>query len=221
MDDTQVRVHGKTNLTYRISRPERPRPPSFLFFHGLGGDENSMWVFAHTLPKMSVKLAIRGTFPWERGGYGWVPLASADGTSLDHFAQAGQEVRALVDDLGREGQIDRSSFAFVGFSQGAALSFAMAASGVLTPVGIIALAAFLPQGDLSRLSRLPIFWAHGERDELVPIARARADSGRLNEARSALTFCETHAGHKVGLECLQQLRPWLADLSKAVTVPPP
>jgi phospholipase/carboxylesterase len=215
MDETRLRTHSVTNLTYRVSRPEQPRPPSFLLFHGLGGDENSMWVFAHALPKTSAILAIRGPVPWEAGGFGWVPLTLADGTELGHFQDAGWSVRALVDDLSRERMIDGDSLALVGFSQGAALSFALAASGILRPVGIIALAAFLPLGSLDELSQLRVFWSHGEKDELVPIARARADAQRLERAGAALTYCETHAGHKVGIECLRLLRPWLAALSRS------
>jgi phospholipase/carboxylesterase len=98
----------------------------------------------------------------------------------------------------------------MGFSQGAALAFA-AAQGGMKVAGIIALAGFVPYGDLQGLENVPVFWGHGTHDELVPVERARKDVKRLLDGAAEVHFCEADVGHKLGIECTRGLKHWLRD----------
>ncbi len=99
----------------------------------------------------------------------------------------------------------------MGFSQGAALAFAYAARAESPLLGIASLAGFVPDGDLLGLHELPVFWAHGTADERIPIERARRDADRVVAAGAGLTFCEDAVGHKVGVNCMRDLKVWIAE----------
>jgi predicted esterase len=81
-------------------------------------------------------------------------------------------------------------------------------------------AGHLPQGDLSRLSGLPVFWGHGARDELIPVTGARKDVARLRAAGARVQYCEADVTHKLGSACLRELKQWIpacfGDLQKDV-----
>ena len=62
---------------------------------------------------------------------------------------------------------------------------------------------------------LPVFWAHGRRDDKVPIDSARA-SGRMLETWGVhVDFCESDSGHKVGADCLRALGGWVGRLDSS------
>ena len=97
----------------------------------------------------------------------------------------------------------------MGFSQGAALAFAIATQSELKPVAMIVASGFIPKGDLTGLRDISVFWGHGSHDEWIPIERAKREAKRLADMGLSVSFCETDVGHKLGLECLEGLREWL------------
>jgi phospholipase/carboxylesterase len=79
-------------------------------------------------------------------------------------------------------------------------------------VGI--LAGFIPSGleefaSQRPLEGKPFFVAHGTRDDMVPIDRARASIEILEQAGAQVTYCEDEVGHKVSLPCLRALREFM------------
>jgi predicted esterase len=97
----------------------------------------------------------------------------------------------------------------MGFSNGTAMSFAAAMTPISPPpAGIIAISGHLPEGDLSLLKGIPVYWGHGIRDAFIPIDTARSDAERLRQEAVPVTYCEADVGHKLGAECLNNLRSW-------------
>jgi len=56
-----------------------------------------------------------------------------------------------------------------------------------------------------------IFVAHGTLDQMVPIDRARASIGLLEQAGAQVTYCEDEVGHKLSANCLRALEAYLKD----------
>jgi len=183
-------------------------PPTLLviMLHGWSGDERAMWVFENVLPPSSMAVAIRGIFPVKNGGYQWTNESPSIDLDMTMFDAASIFLKTVTDDLVAELN-EPTRVVLMGFSQGAALAFASA--GDLMPDGIVAIAGFLPDGDIRHLSSVPVFWGHGVRDDHVPVSRAREDVAKLRKTGTEVAYCEVDVGHKLGLECAQGLEQWL------------
>ncbi len=195
-------------VTVRLRRPQGHDALHFLMLHGWSGDENVMWVLESVLPEDSYIVAARGIQRLSTGGYHWAGSSASTKVGFHDFEPAISALRTTLDGLRQTHDFGKGKLLVMGFSQGAALAFAVARAGI--PVaGIIALAGFVPDGDLHGLEQLPVFWGHGTHDERVPIERARVDAKRLLDARVELHYCEADVGHKLGIECARGLKEWL------------
>jgi phospholipase/carboxylesterase len=210
-----AREDPSSGLAYRIRLSETPGTPSFILLHGFGGDEGVLWVIESALPTGGLIASPRGLFAAEGGGYAWVSDNLGPGESLHDFNGARRVLVEWTEALQRSPGLDMDNTYLVGFSQGSALAFALTALGDLRPRGLIALAAYLPQGDLAGLAGTPVFWSHGTRDDRVPVERARRDVKRLQSAGALVDYCETDTGHKVGIECIRALKAWLLPASES------
>jgi predicted esterase len=190
-------------LTYRL---KQGNGSPIVLLHGLTGDETVMWAFLSALPRGRPVAAPRAPFASAGGGYSWV---EGEARTVEAYAEASSALVGLVEALGNIPPL------LVGFSQGAAMAFAATALKDVVPIAVVALSGFLPRGDLTSLRGKPVFWAHGLRDDKVPVELARADARRLSEAGAHVEFCESDVGHKVGVECLRGLKVWLADIENA------
>ena len=204
--------------TLRIRKTDHPSPRLLLMLHGFTGDENSMWVFARDLPSHYWIVAPRALHVAEPGGYSWRP--PQDGTfgrpSLEQLRLAAEALIRLVDAYQLSAQIDARVFDLMGFSQGAAMSnlLAFLYPERIRKTGI--LAGFVPSGLDELVSKRPLtgkpfFVAHGTKDEMVPVERARASIEILEQAGAQVTYCEDEVGHKVSLTCLRALKDFLGE----------
>jgi len=195
-------------LTYR-QKDGGPTGPVILMLHGLSGDEDVMWLLTSALPDDAWLAAPRGSFAHPDGGYSWVQGGTEGaGGSLADYRPAVEAVVAWWQSLRRQEELPARRPYLMGFSQGAALTFALAAGG-MPAQGVIALAGFVPTGDLSALEGVPVYWGHGAKDDTVPLARAQADVERLQRAGVLVELCVAEVGHKVGVECMRGLTAWL------------
>lgn len=206
------------NWKLRLRQPEGAGPHPVLFLlHGWTGDENVMWVFTSRLPKEYLLLSPRGLFPVPQGGYGWHPHLYGIWPGVEDFRPAVDALLGLLADLsqGAEGQewaneADFSRISLMGFSQGAALSFALALLHPDRVQRVAGLSGFLPS-DTEKLiashplQGMPIFIAHGERDETVPVERARRAVEILEAAGAQVVYCEDDVGHKLSATCFRSM----------------
>ncbi|MGE5378468.1 MAG: alpha/beta hydrolase [Bacteroidota bacterium] len=190
-----------------------------LMIHGLTGDENSMWVFGRSMPSKYWIVAPRAPYRLESGGYSWRPpfeAAEFGRPTLEQLKTGAEELVRFVDEYASSAGIDVQTFDVIGFSQGAAMSNVLA---FLYPdrvrkTGI--LAGFVPHGLEELTARRPLegkpfFVAHGTRDEMVKIDRARESIAILEQAGAKVTYCEDNVGHKVSVTCLRALGAFFAD----------
>jgi phospholipase/carboxylesterase len=206
--------------TLRVRESTSPSPRLMLLIHGLTGDENSMWVFARNLSSDYWMVAPRAPHSarMEQGGYSWRPPDSEveDRPRLDQLRASAEALMRLVHDYAGSVGLKADVFDAMGFSQGAAMSSLLA---FLYPqrirkVGI--LAGFVPGGLEALVSQRPLkgkpfFVAHGTKDEMVTIERARASIEILEQAGAQVTYCEDDVGHKVSVNCLRALKEFFSD----------
>lgn len=206
--------------TLRIRESTDPARRLLLLLHGLTGDENSMWVFAQDLPASYWINAPRAPYisNREEGGYSWrsAQFDSLNDLDLDALRSAAAGLIRLVDEYSASVGLDASTFDVMGFSQGAAMSSVLT---FLYPervgkVGI--LAGFVPEGLEELASQRPLegkpfFVAHGTKDKMVSIGRARASIQLLEQAGAQVTYCEDEVGHKLSITCLRALKKFFAN----------
>ena len=211
------------NWTLRVRESTDPAPLFLLLIHGLTGDENSMWVCAQDLPKNYWIVAPRApnVAPDGQGGYSWrLPqYENLNDLSLDELRAASEGLIHLVDEYSGSVGVDASLFDVMGFSQGAAMSNTLA---FLYPqrirkVGI--LAGFVPHAVEEIVSQRPlegkpIFVAHGTKDQMVSIERARASIKVLESAGAYVNYCEDEVGHKLSVTCLRAMKKFFSKRSE-------
>ena len=168
VSDPKLERSTRSGFVYRYREQIGNDKPSILLLHGLGGDENSMWVLEHILPEGWVKIAPRANYPMAEDRYSWVKPSLKGWPAAQDFNPAITALKNLVDELEAEAGFTREEMFFLGFSQGAALAFASAVEPQLRPKAIIAAAGFLPKGNYIDLKGLSVFWGHGSRDERIP-----------------------------------------------------
>jgi phospholipase/carboxylesterase len=98
----------------------------------------------------------------------------------------------------------------IGFSQGAALSCAIA---LLHPDRVemqAMLSGFIPGGAEILLAKRPlegklVFVTYGRRDNIIPVELARRTVELLEGSGERVMYCESDEGHKVSTDCFADL----------------
>lgn len=201
--------------TMRIRHAAQEPARFLLLLHGWTGDENSMWIFTSKFSADMWIVAPRGPYSAKAGGYSWRPPLSAQDSdrglpTLSDLKPAADSLIRLMDEISVSVGVDAAQFEVAGFSQGGALTNALA---LLYPQRIrkaAVLAGFMPGGidDLVArrvLAGKPFFVVHGTQDMLVPLERALRSIEMLEKAGAQVTFCEAEVGHKVSADCLRGL----------------
>ena len=102
----------------------------------------------------------------------------------------------------------------MGFSQGAAMAYALAAYYPQMVKRLVALAGFLPPdetmpGRYTALQGKKIYIAHGTQDDTVPVAMAQECKKTLESVGADVTYCESDVVHKLSAPCLKGLESFL------------
>lgn len=201
--------------TVRQQSPESAGPhPTILLLHGWTGDEDSMWVFAPRLSKNAILLAPRGLYKAPGGGYGWHLHTHNQFPWVDDFQNAIESLLELLTENNFP-QADLRAIHLVGFSQGAALAYALALQHPAMVANLVGLSGFLPQGAAALARNRPllgkrVFIAHGTLDDQVPVTMARQAVEILEQAGAQVSYCEDHVGHKLSASCFRGLENFFA-----------
>jgi len=203
--------------TLRVRRSDFPAPRVLLLIHGRTGDENSMWIFVRNFAANYWIVAPRAPHPTRPGGFSWLPPSSLHGqeAALKDFRPSAEALTKIFDRHATQNGLNLRELAVLGFSEGAAMAITLALMdpGRVGRLGI--LSGFVPGGAeellASRpLAGKPVFVAHGARDELVGVDRARQSVRLLQRAGALVTLCEAEIGHKVSSDCLRALETFFA-----------
>lgn len=205
---------------YRLRRPSRTDSQQItLLLHGWTGTEDVMWVFARHSFRDSWVLSPRGLFSSSEGGYGWTSTRSGLQATLQEFLTAVQKVNDWLWQWIQNRGILHPQISLVGFSQGAALAYSYGLVHLHPVRAIAGLSGFVPMGSesyisMSPLHGVPVFIAHGTKDETVSVERAREGSTILEQAGAKVTYCESPVGHKLGVNCMHALEEFFDQLSE-------
>ena len=202
---------------------------SVIWLHGLGADGND---FAPIVPELGLGdlPGIRFIFPHApmmpvtiNNGYvmrAWYDVTPGDleGRQRQVDKHGVRASQAAVEKLiARENQrgIAARDIVIAGFSQGGAIALQTGLRHPERLAGVMVLSAYLPLADTlpaeaSAQNRdVPIFYAHGAYDPVIPLALAAASRDRLAALGYPVQWHEYPMQHSVCVEELQAISAWL------------
>ncbi len=205
----------EAGLAYRYQMPDGPGPyPTVVMLHGRLGNEDVMWVFRKVFPRPWLAVAPRApladheAFSWHLQTHGmWPELAAYDeaAAALERFIRA----------LPRLYNADPDRIYLMGFSQGAAVAFAMALRRPKMVHGVAGLVGFVPtatEAEVSgRLDGLPVFLATGLEDETVPYEISQKSLALLRSSGADVAYHEYPTGHKLTAAGMADLKKWFNE----------
>jgi phospholipase/carboxylesterase len=198
----RVRVPG-TNAGRRF--------PAVVMVHGLQGNERVMTIFERTLPPGVVLVSPRAPVQVGADSYSWY----SDPDEPDSYDSGLAALESLVAELPRAYPVDPDRVVLMGFSQGAALSYALLLNQPTLIYAVAGLAGFLPErarqlAAPARLAGKQVLVVHGSQDEMVPVSLAREACRVFQDSGANVEFREHMVGHKMSAPAMRDIRHWLA-----------
>lgn len=184
---------------------EGPAPAVFVL-HGRGADEEDLLPVARQLPDELAAVSLRAPDP-VGAGYRWYEIDASEGlhSSEPHPEQyrrsldlAGESVEVAIDEYG----LDPDRVGLLGFSMGTMVSTGLVLENPVQYAWLVGLHGYLPEshGDLEPdgIEGKPVFFAGGEADRIIPVARVAAAAERFRELGAEVTYESYDTGHGIG-----------------------
>jgi len=218
-----------TRLPAIISNPNTPIRSCVIWLHGLGASGDD---FAPIVPQLDIQdeLGIRFVFPHApnipvsvNGGAvmpAWYDIHDADISKRADNAgieQSSSIIRDMINDEIACG-IDPSKIVIAGFSQGGVIAINTGLQFPQTLAGIMALSTYvamrdtLPTAANSGHSKLPIFYAHGDVDPVIPIEYAESSRRFLEQAGYRVEWNSYSMDHAVCAKEIRHIKDWLTKV---------
>jgi phospholipase/carboxylesterase len=204
-----------------------PNPDdAVVWMHGLGADGHD---FEPIVPELGLpaRPAIRFVFPHAplrpvtiNQGHvmrAWYDIRALAGVRREDEAgvrQSARQIEALVDRERQRGIVPRR-LVLAGFSQGGAMALHVALRYPERLAGILALSCFLPLAstlatEASAANRdVPIFWAHGLHDPMIPLALAEQGREQVAALGYRIEWHQYPMPHSVCAEEIADVARWL------------
>ena len=175
-----------------------------------------MWVFARSIPTTYTILAPRAIIETPEGGFGWASPEAGFPTPFHALTPAVERLLAQIQIWAETYKTNAFPIEWMGFSQGAAMVYAITALRPDVVNKAACLAGYLPGGAedrlcLSDLAGKQFFIAHGSQDETVAPTYGRAAAQCLQQSGAKVDYCETETGHKLGAACFKGLDGFFGD----------
>ena len=202
-----------------------PRPEAaVIWLHGLGADGHD---FEPIVPELELTKPVRFVFPHApirpvtiNNGMrmrAWYDIYQFGGGREDE--QGLRASQKLVDELIAAQGLPPEKIVLAGFSQGGAIVLQTGLRHAERLAGIMALSCYLPIASTVAAERsaanrsIPIFMAHGEYDDIIPIQRAQQSRAALESLGYAVEWHDYPMPHSV---CAPEIADISAFLSKVI-----
>jgi phospholipase/carboxylesterase len=201
-------------------RPATGAPDGLLVLHhGRSADERDLLALGDALDPQRRLHLITPRAPLQpagTAGYHWYLVPRVGYPDPPSFHAAFAALAALHDEIWQRTGIGPERTILGGFSMGSVMSYALGLHATRpAPAGILAISGFVPsvegwQPDLAGRAQLPVFIAHGDRDQVIDVRFARDAAGTLTQGGLAVDYHESHAGHHVDPAQIPAAAAWVA-----------
>ncbi|UNK72504.1 alpha/beta fold hydrolase [Microbacterium sp. H1-D42] len=155
------------------SEAPREGKPLLVLLHGYGADERDLFGLVPYLPDGIAVAAVAAplTPPWPMPGRSWYAIDSLDTRDAAGITTAAEALLTWLD----EAAAGAPTIALLGFSQGAAVALQALRLQPTRIDAVVALSGYaavgeLPNDEVLRESRPPVFWGRGSNDDVIPDA---------------------------------------------------
>jgi phospholipase/carboxylesterase len=190
--------------------------PLAVLLHGRAGTREVIWMFERQVPPGAAVLSLQAPLPEPPplGGFSWWRLDADEDERAEAVRHSIERMTNAIERFLESHRLEPASRVALGFSQGAALISAALLSQRLRVDGAALLAGFVvePPGPPAVHGAPKVFMAHGTRDEVISIERARRGAKLLENLGLPVTQVEDDVGHKIGVQGTRALRNWLHEL---------
>ena len=197
-----------------------------IWMHGLGADGHD---FEPIVPELRLPagLPVRFVFPHAplrpvtinqghvmRAWYDIRALAGARREDEAGVRQSARQIEALVERERQRG-IAPGRLVLAGFSQGGAMALHVGLRHAERLAGIMALSCYLPLSDVLAAEAaaanrdVPIFWAHGVHDPMIPLAMAELGRRQVDGLGYPIEWHQYAIPHSVSPEEIADVARWL------------
>jgi phospholipase/carboxylesterase len=197
-----------------------------IWMHGLGADGHDFEPIVPEL-RLPARLPVRFVFPHAplrpvtinqghvmRAWYDIRALAGARREDEAGVRQSARQIEALVERERQRG-IAPGRIVLAGFSQGGAMALHVGLRYAERLAGIMALSCYLPLADALATEAaaanrdVPIFWAHGVHDPMIPLAMAELGHRQVAGLGYSIEWHQYAIPHSVSPEEIADVARWL------------
>jgi phospholipase/carboxylesterase len=207
-------------LTYR-ERAAAGEPRGLLVLHhGRGADEHDLLPLAEVLdPKHRLHVVTPRAPLQVEGmpGSHWYRVSRVGHPDPVTFRDAYAALAELHDELWERTGVGPQATVLGGFSMGSAMSYGLGlGEDRPVPAGILVFSGFVPtvegwEPDLVGRAGMPVFIAHGRRDEVIDIAFARRARELLEAGGLRIDYHESEGGHHIDPRQIPLASLWLEE----------
>ncbi len=201
-----------------------PKPAAaVIWLHGLGADGRD---FEPVVPELKLPKPVRFVFPHAPVRAVTINQGMRMRAWYDIFQFGGgpedekgiRESQGLIEALIKQQPVPARAIVLAGFSQGGAIVLQTALRCPERLAGVIALSSYLPlagklQAEKSPANQdLPVFMAHGQHDDLIPLSRAQKSRELLVDAGYKVEWHDYPMPHSVCGEEIADIASFLVRL---------
>jgi phospholipase/carboxylesterase len=151
------------------------------------------------------------------GGRHWYVIEQVGQPDEESFVGSLKLTSRVIDDQLRAAGVPWSRTVLGGFSQGAAVSYAVAFGDARPqPAGVLGMSGFVPtvrgwRMDMSAKRGMPAYVTHGAFDPVIPVGFGRRAKDLLEAAGIALVYRETRIQHSIDPRLIPEIRAWISE----------
>lgn len=197
--------------TFRVRFPSTmgEKTKILLLLHGHLGNEDVMWILTRPLPDDLVILSPRAPVKFGANQFSWHKI-NDDWPNIDAYQDILSKLMVGINEWLEQKQFHPHQFDLMGFSQGAVVAYAFSILYPARAGRVAALAGFIPNNwknspQISGFEGKQFYIAHGVKDTIIPIEKARRSADWLKEQGAQVSFCEADIGHKLSANCFKGL----------------
>ena len=214
----ELGVRREVELSNLVREPAGEPEGAIVLLHGRATSEADLQPLIEALDPDRRLLGLTPGAPLTGippGGRHWYVIEEVGRPDVETFVESMGQTANFVDDFLRQRGIAWEDTIIGGFSQGGAVSLALAlGTGRPRPAGILAMSCFLPMVrgwriDVRAKRGTPAYVSHGTYDNIIPVGFGRRVRDELVEGKLEVIYRETRVQHQIDPELLPEMRAWL------------